>query len=251
MKKQYVFLHIEKTAGTSLVTYFQEVAKSSLLKKLIKTDSFKYIHPLELDDDFASKELQKLSIVAGHIGYDHMIKYMKDFYKITFFRDPIDRVLSFYDFAKEGPRTNDQITTKSKDLGMLEFFNFCEDVNDRRFVNGATHKMALLRGENELISAIENLSKIDFIGIQENFDESLAMLSYQNNWKMMEKVPFTNKTKKRSRKEDIPKDVIKKIIEINEDDIRLYNEALKIYDRNRKENILDLVEENQKLKKIV
>lgn len=250
-RKQYMFLHIEKTAGTSLVAYLKNVAGSSYFRKLTSKDRFKYIHPNELTDEFKKKTLPNLDIVAGHIKHDVVKKFMDDFYIITFLRDPISRVLSFYDYAKEVPRTADPITTKSKDLDIYDFLKFCQDSGDRRFANGTTFKLTDNYGVNELSNAKENLEKIDFIGIQEHFDESLAMLSYENNWKMVLKAPHTNKTKKRNKKDDIPSKVIDKIIEMNQDDIEIYKLGLKLYEKQRKKTILDIIEENQKLKGII
>jgi len=234
--KKSMFLHIEKTAGTSLVSYLKSVAGAH---------KFKYVHPKELNDDFAKNQLPDLSIIAGHIKYDHMMKYMNDFYTITFLREPIARVISFYNYAKEVPKTEDPITSKSKELDIIDFLNYCLEVNDRRFVNGTTLKLSdNTTGITELESAKNNLENIDFIGIQENFDESINILAYLNNWKLPEKIPYTNKTKAKKEKEEFSGEVIELITKLNQDDIELYDYGLKLYNERKDKLFMDLIQKN-------
>lgn len=242
LDEKYFFLHIEKTAGTSLVEYLKHARK----------DTFQYIHPDKLEDEnFLNNEFPNFSVIAGHIGCNLAMKYMKDFYKITFLRNPIDRVLSFYYYAKEIPKTYDPITVKSKDLNMIDFFEFCKESNERRFVNGMTFKLSDNHGKDELLNAKRNLEKIDFIGIQENFNESLMMLSYVTNLGIPKSVPFENKTKNRSFVPELPKTVVDKIVELNQKDIELYNYALELYEKQKTKVLYSLLEDNFELKKLV
>jgi hypothetical protein len=216
----YIFLHIEKTAGTSLVSYIRES---------VGEKNFYYTRPELLDDESKVKEeLSQYKALAGHIRYDQIVKNYQNLFKMTFLRDPIDRILSFYYYAKEVPKTADGITVESKRLNILDFLDYCKEKNDRRFVNGMTYKISsAVAIDKELESAKKNLLDFDFIGIQEYFDDSLRLLSHKTGWKPLAISPKTNRTKNRESKESMEEDVIQKIIEMNQDDIILYNEALK------------------------
>lgn len=235
--KKYMFLHIEKTAGTSLVSYLRSVAGD---------EKFKYVHPIDLDDGFANNELQASSIIAGHIKYNHMMKHMKDYYKITFLRDPVARVISFYNFAKEVPITVDPITSKSKELDIIDFLHFCDEVNERRFVNGTTYKLSDKSGADELENAKKNLLNIDFVGVQERFDESVNMLAYLNNWELPETIPYANKTKNnKKKKEELSDDALELIIKLNQDDIELYDYGLQLYNEKKDIIIMELIQKHK------
>lgn len=224
---KYIFLHIEKTAGTSLVDYM----RNSVGKK-----NFYYTRPELLNDpDKVKLELDHYTALAGHIQYDQINKNYPDAFKITFLRDPIERMISFYYFVKEGPETVDPITVKSKSMDFFEFLEYCEECNDRRFVNGMTYKLANdCKEESRLDSAKENLKKMDFIGLQEYFDDSLAMLSSQTGWKPVEVAPTSNITKQKSSKSELSSKIIDKIVELNKDDIELYKYGLNLFEKNKK-----------------
>jgi hypothetical protein len=234
---KYIFLHIEKTAGTSLVSY---------IKDSVGENNFYYTRPELLNDKkIVEQELNQYEALAGHIRYEQITKNYEDVFKITFLRHPIERILSFYYYAKEVHETKDHITIQSKKLDLLDFLDYCKEKNDRRFINGMTFKLAnsCLQTE-ELSSAKKNLLDIDFIGIQENFDESLSLLSYLTGWKPVDVVPTTNRTKQRSNKNELSNDIINKIKEINKDDFELYDYGLKLFHQKRKDVLMRLIEQN-------
>jgi hypothetical protein len=43
--------------------------------------------------------VQKYRLISGHFGYAHIAPYLADSYSLTFLRDPLARVLSFYKFC--------------------------------------------------------------------------------------------------------------------------------------------------------
>jgi len=232
---KYIFLHIEKTAGTSLVSYI----KNSVAEK-----NFYYTRPELLNDpEVVKNELSKYNALAGHIRYGQIEKNFEDVFKITFLRDPIERILSFYYYAKESPETKDHITVQSKKLNILDFLDHCQEKNDRRFVNGMTFKLASdCTQQEELASAKKNLETMDCIGIQKYFDESLSILSYKTGWKPVEVVPRTNITKKRSNQNELSSEIVEKILELNQDDQLLYEYAISLFEKERKKILTELID---------
>ena len=90
--KQVIFLHIAKTAGTSLVEYLR--ARLPADSTLSHGDFLQFPgHPLE------PGVVQKYRLISGHFGYAHIAPYLADSYSLTFLRDPLARVLSFYKFC--------------------------------------------------------------------------------------------------------------------------------------------------------
>jgi hypothetical protein len=90
--KQVIFLHIAKTAGTSLVEYLRSRLPAD--STLSHGDFLQFPdHPLAPD------VVAKYRLISGHFGYAHVAPYLAESYSLTFLRDPLERVLSFYSFC--------------------------------------------------------------------------------------------------------------------------------------------------------
>ncbi len=234
---KFVFLHIEKTAGTSLVSYFKDI---------FGEDNFLYVRPDELKKLKEEGVLDEKRMIAGHFGYRDIEKFMPDRKVITFLRDPIKRLESFYNYVKTMPETKDIITTASRRLDIDGFLDDCKRRDDRRFVNGMTFKLAS-DGPCSLETALENLENIDFIGLQENFNESINMMAEKFDWPKIESAPRVNVTKGKEKK-DFSEDTMNTLKSLNNHDRIIYQNGKKIfvnYGKIRKIEIFDnLTEKN-------
>ena len=85
------FLHIPKTAGTSVSSMLAEVA--------LKAD-LQFRGPYLLDDLGKNPNWQESDILSGHLGR-FPINY--DFEYFTIIRDPIERLYSYYSHVKRDP----------------------------------------------------------------------------------------------------------------------------------------------------
>jgi hypothetical protein len=89
--RQIVFLHIAKTAGTSISRYLNFAFPGSTV----------YHQTAEEFDQADKPVLEAFDIVQGHIANIHLHKLRDDRFVFTFLRDPVDRVLSMYHFLRE------------------------------------------------------------------------------------------------------------------------------------------------------
>lgn len=215
---KYVFLHIEKTAGTSLVSYFEDEFG----------DDFLYAHPSELVELKKSGVLDKKTMVAGHFNFKEVLRFFPNRKIITFLRDPAERVLSFYNFVRERAITSDAVTKISKEMSLDEFLDHCIKINDRRFVNGITLKFSTeLNVRNELDSSLINLEQIDFIGFQDRFEESLQKISEKYGFHKPEIIPRENVSSLNSNN-NLPDSTMVKLISMNSNDQIIYERALRL-----------------------
>ena len=87
-----LFLHIQKTAGTSII----DLARPHYgLSMTSHGDCWGY--PPQYFDN--------TPFVSGHIGYDYARHIMESRYSFTILRDPIERVLSMYYFCRKQKST--------------------------------------------------------------------------------------------------------------------------------------------------
>jgi len=259
------FLHIPKTAGTTLTTFlddhfnynkiFKEMVWSGLLKT--KTDFRNY------------------NLIRGHFGYGLYRNLSKKPLSITMLRDPIERTISFYHHINVDPISNNWVP-KEFLLKHESLFHLLND-NEKKniFTNNQTRHIALdldviklakskkseflyessyefvnpNMPQNKLLEIAKyNLKDFIFFGLQEKFAESLQMLCYVFGWKPIKNISKYMVLSNRPKKKDLSNEVIKKIEEINSLDLDLYNYAKIMFENRYKQMINELMEKYYKKK---
>jgi len=181
--EQYFFMHIPKTGGTTfrkiLTNHFPEQCYYPTKDDLIENDG-KYYPQLEIIKNH-SLLLQK-TLLIGHFNLE-MINYLrKSVRTMTFIREPVSRVLS---------HVNHLMTTNPNFKGLTP--EDIVDISGDRIIN-LQLKMLGWNNSESLDTVIENLEKFDFVGLTENFNESINLVNGKFNWKLKNTVP-QNKSK--------------------------------------------------------
>lgn len=109
-----LFLHIPKTAGTSLRRFLcnQFPAQACLLDPLPLGPRLQGWEPLQ----FAGGEFDQYAFVTGHLDYDCIARYRRRPYVLTVLRNPVDRALSAY-YYQRTPRLAVGIRSAAAQLG--------------------------------------------------------------------------------------------------------------------------------------
>jgi hypothetical protein len=177
--RQLCFLHIGKTAGTSIQHALFEAMRGK-----------KIFHESLPNFDRASREdMADSDLVIGHFGYQHVAKMRRSRFLFTFLRDPIDRVLSNYHFLRTDSPISDYSRAAieaSKRMSLKEFL-LCQDPQVRMVTENMQAKVLAhdMRHEHQhgiknlKREASRNLARCDFVGIVEYFDASMKALSRQ------------------------------------------------------------------------
>lgn len=211
------FFHIPKTAGQSFrkaaLEYFGE-EKCFLLygedsktttksinniyyKQKVTTQQQKYF----LIDKLIQKE--NIQFYSSHAS-SHFLPSFDIKNAIVFLRDPIDRIVSHYNYAIH----------KGHFKGTFEVF-----IEDPMYQNM----------QSSLLSDID-INKIGFIGLTEEYTLSLKLFNKTFHLKFKEykknKMPFF---RKRTKKEKLNPLILEKIKSLNKEDIELYEKAIVIF----------------------
>ncbi|OLN32142.1 Wzt carbohydrate-binding domain-containing protein [Desulfosporosinus metallidurans] len=240
---KYFFLHIPKTAGTSLFTLFRTALGESNVFEVPYLDVNIGKRRAEAIKDF--------SLVGGHLTFEQMqTDFEQERYRIVFLRHPVDRFVSMYYFNQSRMDMGDPTVrlAKTKDFdSFLAAICETEDFEDirniqTRFMTGSFWTKLL---PNERIAlAKENLLKMDFVGITEYFADSIDLLCLDCQWLPTAEIPRENISIGRPELKKIDENLIKKIMEFSSLDMELYSYGLELYEAKKRELLRECVRRN-------
>jgi len=170
-------LHTQKTAGTTLVT----LARARYGQDLISHGDYL---------DRSKGEIQDISFVSGHFGFDFAHTFMRNRYSFTFLRNPIDRVISFYYFCRSCDPKEYPVYALSHEVSLESFLRAgIDDPLVRVYIwNQQTWQLACgsanpheyslndFSEETLLRRAISNLAHFSDIGFTETFEKDLPTI---------------------------------------------------------------------------
>lgn len=229
-----VFYHIPKTAGTTLDFI---ISKNMAVWGIFKQ------HAPDFDKNVAAfyKSGNAPKAVLGHNelnDYFYQLLTRERLINITTIREPVARVISYYDFLKA------QKTHPSHELAQkLSLDEFVKSSKSDEVNNAQAYRLLGLlknneykkdkRSEQVLIDAAVNqlLNRFSFFGTTKQFDSFLLMLSKLMHWNDVY-YQRQNVTKKqfKTKLEDLTPDTIETIKEFNRIDIALYEKAEKVFE---------------------
>jgi len=170
-KPRGLFLHIQKTAGSSIV----KLAKDHYGESLISHGDFVGHRP---------EEFKNIAFVSGHFGYKYAKSLMESRYFFTFLRDPAERILSFYYYNRTRDIDEFPMTRIAHELDLEQFLKagLVDPFVKSRIWNNQTWQLAhgFEHGtdryastfeEQELLDlAISHIEKFSHVGFTETFE---------------------------------------------------------------------------------
>ena len=168
--KSIYFMHIPKCGGTTIDSIF---LKLSLILGSFKFRRFKYPN-VEEGNKFLLENIDDEipTFISGHLDYN-FTNNLKNIFKCTIVRNPLDRVLSHYKFHLL------KIKKKPSEYSLV---NYIKDEKDKYRDNLVTrHFAGMLKvksklKENDKQKALTNLKIFDQINIFENWDYFVSRL---------------------------------------------------------------------------
>jgi hypothetical protein len=180
-KKQFMFVHIPKTAGTTFVLTLARYFNGK--KKLAQ-----YYHTAFKNfPKHSSEYLNSFDLRFGHVPFNPELKNERGTEYFTFLRNPRERILSSYRHIKgdgdHGLKNKINITDyKLKDLLKSGLSKRVDNLMVR-YLSNNMDKDYLTINEDDLKAALHNFDKhFSVFGLTEYFDESLVLLADHMNW---------------------------------------------------------------------
>jgi predicted SAM-dependent methyltransferase len=204
-------VHVPKTAG------------STFKKLLIQVYSPSCVY-LDYQDFSHSANLNSIpsdtKVIHGHFPIQKYSDHFSDANKITWLRHPISRLISHYFYGRSLPQ--DEVPFDMSTLGIIDFAELPWMQN---------HMTLHLEGVN--------LADFCFVGIQEFFVEDLTTLKTLLNWPDVQLTRENQNGQPGYQKyvQEILADqkILHKLIDLNREDLELYEEALQLRANRRQE----------------
>jgi hypothetical protein len=231
-----IFLHIPKTAGTTLKHIFQHQYEPKEVFELYSLQQ----KPRKGIDEYLSlskKQQSRIKMITGHIGFG-LHEYLDRPYKyITVLRNPVKRVISYYQLHQR--RKPQEIAARVSLEEFVRTWDSCQNDMTKylsqdkikaqlTFAKDHIHS-PILCTQSSLEQAKLNLKQnIEVVGLLEQFDQTLILLKRNLGWKVFPYVKH-NVTKNRSQAENIPTSTLELIRSLNQFDIQLYDYAKELF----------------------
>lgn len=225
-----IFLHIPKTAGTTLHTILERQYEAHTIFTI--DNDKKYI------DDFkqlSESQKEKIRLLKGHMYFGLHESFPQPSTYITVMRDPVERVISHYYYVLCDSHNHLHQEVISQNISLKDFVSrgMCRNLD-----NGQTRHLSTIGADvaygkcstEMLESAKKNIQEhFAVVGLSERFDETLVLMQKRFQWQ----VPVYSKqnvNKNRLFKKDISQDTLKVLKSYNQLDIELYQYVKEIFE---------------------
>jgi len=231
-----VFVHIPKTAGTTLRTVLsmnEPGARSRALGNVFKGGGGISKTPIVRLRDGKGPDLTNVRLVRGHVplGIREYLPQDRELRCFTFLREPVDRTLSHYFAIREAGRVYG-LPPLTADATLDDAFEggYLHDNLQTRMLSGQPEPFGQVDGEM-FKQAKHNLrAGLACFGLTERFDESLVLAKQRLGLNTILHDSNSRVNTTRPRGDEVPADLRRAAERSNRYDIRLYRYAQKLFD---------------------
>jgi hypothetical protein len=217
-----LFLHLPRTAGTTLVRVIERQYPPHAVLALYDCSVGEEIGRIPPD------RLDRLRAIVGHFPFGAHRFLARSSTYVTVLRDPIDRVISHYCFVRGDP--THYLHATARQMSLSEYVVSCdlaEPNNDQtRLLCGEYEGSVPARCTDAMLPAAKSNLREHFaaVGLTEDYDRSLILMKRLLGWSY----PFyvrQNVTPQRLRREHLPDDTLRVLQAYNRLDMELYRDA--------------------------
>lgn len=221
-----LFLHIQKTAGTSI----------------IETVRHHYGADMTSHGDcwgHAPESFEDVKFVSGHIGYNYAAALLPGRFSFTFLRNPVERILSMYFFCKGRNSNEFMIYRKANELSLEDFLlaGLKDPWVKKNIWNNQVWQLAHgyahldnrtidnFSGDELLDMAKSHLENISYVGFTETVDQDFPFILSRLQMRPDTQLPKANVTNMRPLVNELPDTLTDIMAELTSLDWKLYEHA--------------------------
>jgi hypothetical protein len=221
-----IFLHVPKTAGTTLnrlIEWEYPLFEIYSIDPVFFKWSASHLWQLPV------RRLKRTRMFKGHMLFGlHKVLPQRATY-ITVLREPVDRVISAFYFMRSYILHPLYWKLRRENWTLEDFVRHSRRENvQSKILAGGEYNSPCTKEVFE--QAKENVfGHFSVVGLSERFEESLALMKLRFGWKLQRYSRF-NVTRARPRKRDLPQSTLDLIVEKNSFDLALYECAAKLFE---------------------
>jgi hypothetical protein len=226
-----IFLHIPKTAGTTLHDILDRQYPPEEVHSFGADAHASVAQYKSLDEESRNK----IRLLRGHMAFG-LHEYMPNVAGyFTILRDPVSRVISYYNFIRRTPDhyLYDQVIGNDLSLHALLESGLPLMMNDAqvRLISGVWGEPAFAEVSPAMLdSAKKNLADAFIVvGLTEQFDKTLCLLKEKLNWQQDITYQRLNVSRQGMTEKQLPKATVELIKHVNRQDIALYAYAQDLF----------------------
>jgi hypothetical protein len=214
-----LFMHVPKTAGSSLYSIFRTILRPPELLKLHQN-----VETLDRINALPRQHAARLKVLYGHVDVQLAKQIVPLQRCVTLLRDPVDRIVSYYAFAKHMTSgLHSELARRTSITQWIDALRLPETDNGmvRRF-SGALGEAGIGACSARMLErAKANLARFALVGLTDRFDEFYALLALGLGLPMRTYVA-EKVNEKRPRFDQLPADVLAELEQRNALDRELY-----------------------------
>lgn len=229
-----IFLHLPKTAGTTL----HNIINRQYPRQAIHSFGPDAVAAVAAFRAMPEAERANIRLLKGHMPFGLHTYLPQPAAYFTMLRDPVDRVISEYYFARRNPAHYLHWLIVEQNLSLVEALEAQVHVmlNDAqtRLLSGVWGEVPF--GEmtaEHLEQAKRNLAHCTIVGLTERFDESLLLLQRAFGWQDI-RYRRANVTPERPPKESFEPAALQIIRQAQPLDLELYDYARQLFNEQKK-----------------
>ena len=225
-----IFTHVPRSAGTTLVSIMKRFyPKDAQFNFYVREQAGTTAQAMEEFKNLPEQKRGRLKLLQGHTSFG-IHQYYDSYTYITLFRDPVERIVSYYYYTLKRPRHYLHNILISNRMRLEDFIasglsTELDNIQTRQ-ISGSQNVPYGQCTEKMLETAKLNLVRYYAVtGITEHFDESVMLMKRRLGWTY----PFyvkQNIIDDRPPKSQIPESVVRHIEQHNALDVQLYRFAL-------------------------
>jgi hypothetical protein len=228
--EQLYFIHVPKCAGTSFISLVDE---RYVIDEIIPT----HYDLKMLQERITDQQLASYRFIRGHFPYDLIVPRLPKYPRIiTFLREPVVRLISNFQMRQ---RVSDPLQNLQN---LLQSITLEEFLTRKELMDIFSNRATRLIGGNTLDHkgmeipnlklAKERLAGFDFVGIVENYNDSLALFSYIFDFPPIRGDRVLNVSPDREKRNEISPSTLKKVAEIEWADVELYKFGSQLFEKH-------------------
>jgi len=224
-EKAIIFLHLPKTAGTTLNRLIEWEYP---LTEMYSVDPVLFEWSAAHMRNLPKSRLRRTRMFKGHMLFGlHELLPQPSTY-ITVLRNPVERVLSAFYYMRSYRLHPLYWKLRQEKMTVEQFVErSTRDSVQCKIIAGAEYHQPCT--QEVLEKALDHLDRyFSIVGLSERFEESLALMKLRFGWQLNSYSSF-NVTRARPKKEDLPQSTLDLIAERNRFDVALYEHATKLF----------------------